>query len=127
MVDEVDQANWLIVQFDKADLDNNVPEGEASLTLEANFLNEGVQKRLSSTATVTVVEVGRFRHATDPPPSFSTGADRCVRTVSHSARLDFARTGSQTRVAGAAMCASTFGPASTERLTMHPDTVAVTP
>ncbi|GAA2972024.1 glucose dehydrogenase/plastocyanin [Microbacterium terrae] len=46
----------LVVTFDKAALDNNVPEGEVSLTLVADFTHDGVQKRLSSTATVTVVK-----------------------------------------------------------------------
>jgi quinohemoprotein ethanol dehydrogenase len=45
----------LIVMFDKADLDNNVPEGDAvPLTLVANFLQNGEQKQLTSTATVRV-------------------------------------------------------------------------
>ncbi|MEU4560561.1 PQQ-binding-like beta-propeller repeat protein [Actinoplanes sp. NPDC023936] len=45
----------LIVTFDKADLDNNVPEGDAvPLTLVANFWSEGDQKQLTSTATVRV-------------------------------------------------------------------------
>ena len=48
--------NRLIVQFDKADLDNNVPVGEVSLTLVANVLQDGVQKQLTSTATVTVTK-----------------------------------------------------------------------
>ena len=50
-------ANRLIVQFDKADIDNNVPEGDAvPLTLVANFLHNGVQKQLTSTATAEVVK-----------------------------------------------------------------------
>ena len=50
-------ANKLIVQFEKADLDNNVPEGEAvPLTLVANFLHEGEQKQLTSTVRVEVVK-----------------------------------------------------------------------
>jgi quinohemoprotein ethanol dehydrogenase len=48
--------NRLIVQFGKADLDNNVPEGEATLTLVANVLHEGVQKQLTSTTAVTIVK-----------------------------------------------------------------------
>ena len=48
--------NRLIVQFDKADLDNNVPVGEVSLTLVANVLQDGVQRQLTSTATVTVTK-----------------------------------------------------------------------
>jgi hypothetical protein len=37
----------------KAELDNNVPEGEVTLTLVANFLHAGVQVLLASTSTVT--------------------------------------------------------------------------
>ncbi|WP_164990387.1 PQQ-binding-like beta-propeller repeat protein [Agromyces albus] len=48
--------NRLIVEFEKADLDNNVPEGEVTLTLVANVLHEGVQKQLMATTTVTVVK-----------------------------------------------------------------------
>ncbi|WP_250032250.1 outer membrane protein assembly factor BamB family protein [Paractinoplanes maris] len=47
----------LIVVFDKADLDNNVPEGDAvPLTVVANFLHDGTQQQLTSTATVRVVK-----------------------------------------------------------------------
>ena len=47
----------LIVMFDKADLDNNVPEGDAvPLTLVANFQHNGEQKQLTSTATVRIVK-----------------------------------------------------------------------
>lgn len=47
----------VVVQFRKADIDNNIPVGEAvSLTVRANFLHEGVQKKLSSTAVVRVVK-----------------------------------------------------------------------
>lgn len=50
-------TNRIVVQFDAADVDNNVPEGEVTLTLRANVLNaQGVQEQLSSTATVTVVK-----------------------------------------------------------------------
>ena len=50
-------GRMLIVMFDKADLDNNVPEGDAvPLTLVANFLHNGDQKQLTSTATVRVVK-----------------------------------------------------------------------
>ncbi|MGC5221704.1 PQQ-binding-like beta-propeller repeat protein [Micromonospora sp. DT81.3] len=48
--------NRLIVQFEKADVDNNVPTGEVSLTVVARVLQGGVQKQLTSTATVTVVK-----------------------------------------------------------------------
>jgi glucose dehydrogenase/plastocyanin len=47
----------LVVHFRKADIDNNVPVGDAvPLTLTANFLQDGVQKQLTSTATVKVVK-----------------------------------------------------------------------
>jgi hypothetical protein len=47
----------LVVVFDKADLDNNVPEGDAvPLTLVANFLHNGDQEQSTSTATVRVVK-----------------------------------------------------------------------
>ncbi|WP_370616970.1 PQQ-binding-like beta-propeller repeat protein [Mumia qirimensis] len=47
----------LVVQLDRADLDNNVPEGNGvALTLTANFLDKGVQKQLTSTATVKVTK-----------------------------------------------------------------------
>ena len=49
--------NRIIVQFEKADVDNNVPTGEVTLTLRVNVLNAaGVQEQLSSSATVTVVK-----------------------------------------------------------------------
>jgi len=47
----------LLVTFDKADLDNNVPEGNAvPLTLTATFRYNGKQEALSSTATTTVTK-----------------------------------------------------------------------
>jgi len=47
----------LTVVFAKADLDNNVPEGDAvPLTLVANFLHNGDQQQFTSTATVQVVK-----------------------------------------------------------------------
>jgi quinohemoprotein ethanol dehydrogenase len=47
----------LTVVFSKADLDNNLPEGDAvPLTLVANFLHNGDQQQLTSTATVRVVK-----------------------------------------------------------------------
>jgi hypothetical protein len=50
-------GNKLIVQFKKADIDNNVPEGDAvPLTLVANFLHDGVQKQLTSTAMPEIVK-----------------------------------------------------------------------
>ncbi|NLP85172.1 PQQ-binding-like beta-propeller repeat protein [Microbacterium sp. CFH 90308] len=49
--------NRLIVQFDKAAVDNNVPEGEVTLTVQAYVTGpDGAQKRLSSSAIVTVVK-----------------------------------------------------------------------
>jgi quinohemoprotein ethanol dehydrogenase len=47
----------LYALFPKSDLDNNVPEGDAvPLTLVANFLHDGVQTQLTSTATPQVVK-----------------------------------------------------------------------
>ncbi|MCR5864160.1 PQQ-binding-like beta-propeller repeat protein [Aquincola sp. J276] len=47
----------LVVTFDKALVDNNIPEGSAvPLTVSANVLHQGVQKKLTSTATVRVVK-----------------------------------------------------------------------
>ena len=49
--------NRLIVQFDKAAVDNNVPAGEVTLTVQAYVTGpDGMQQRLSSTATVTIVK-----------------------------------------------------------------------
>ena len=47
----------LFVFFEKADLDNNVPAGDAvPLTLVANFWHDGVQKQLTSTATPRIIK-----------------------------------------------------------------------
>jgi len=47
----------LIASFDKAELDNNMDAGTAvPLTVSGLFLNGGVQKRLTSTATVRVLK-----------------------------------------------------------------------
>ncbi|GLZ01255.1 hypothetical protein Acsp02_85060 [Actinoplanes sp. NBRC 103695] len=47
----------LVVTFDRADLDNNVPVGDAvPLTLVAEFQHQGKQQQLTSTATVRVVK-----------------------------------------------------------------------
>jgi quinohemoprotein ethanol dehydrogenase len=47
----------LLVAFDKADLDNNVPDGDAvSLTLVADFRHDGKQRQLTSTATVRITK-----------------------------------------------------------------------
>ena len=47
----------LIVTFDKGLIDNNMPAGDAvPLTVTANFINGGVQKKLTSTANVQVVK-----------------------------------------------------------------------
>jgi plastocyanin len=50
-------GNKLIAKFDKAEVDNNVPAGDAvPLTLVANFLHDGVQTQLTSTATPAIVK-----------------------------------------------------------------------
>ncbi len=47
----------LIATFDRARIDNNVPVGSAvPLMLTANFMHEGMQKQLTSTAAVRVVK-----------------------------------------------------------------------
>jgi quinohemoprotein ethanol dehydrogenase len=47
----------LVARFDRADIDNNLPVGEAvPLTLEANFLDDGVQKQVTSTTTTRIVK-----------------------------------------------------------------------
>jgi len=50
-------GNMLVVTFDKALIDNNMPAGDAvPLIVTANFMNGGVQKQLTSTATVRVMK-----------------------------------------------------------------------
>jgi plastocyanin len=47
----------MIATWEKALIDNNVPAGDAvPLVMTANFMNAGVQKQLSSTATIKVVK-----------------------------------------------------------------------
>lgn len=47
----------LLVTFDKSVVDNNIPEGnDVPLTVTANFLHNGVQKKLTSTALVRVMK-----------------------------------------------------------------------
>lgn len=47
----------LVVTFNKGEIDNNVPAGDAvPLTVTANFLNAGVQKKLASTVNVRVIK-----------------------------------------------------------------------
>ena len=47
----------MIITFDKSLIDNNVPAGDAvPLTVSANFMDGGVQKKLVSTATVRVAK-----------------------------------------------------------------------
>jgi outer membrane protein assembly factor BamB len=50
-------GNTVIASFNKAELDNNIPAGTAvPLTVSGLFLNNGVQKRLTSTANVRVIK-----------------------------------------------------------------------
>ncbi|MEP7282115.1 MAG: hypothetical protein ABI696_09065, partial [Rubrivivax sp.] len=50
-------GRMLIARFDKALIDNNVPEGNAvPLTVSANFMQGGVQKQLTSTANVRIMK-----------------------------------------------------------------------
>jgi quinohemoprotein ethanol dehydrogenase len=47
----------LIATWEKAVIDNNVPAGEAvPLVMNANFMHEGVQKQLTSTATARILK-----------------------------------------------------------------------
>jgi quinohemoprotein ethanol dehydrogenase len=47
----------LAAQFRKADIDNNIPQGDSvPLVLMANFMHEGQQKQLTSTALVRVTK-----------------------------------------------------------------------
>jgi quinohemoprotein ethanol dehydrogenase len=47
----------LIATWDKAVIDNNVPAGDAvPLVMNANFMHEGVQKQLTSTATARILK-----------------------------------------------------------------------
>ena len=50
-------GKMLVAQFGKADIDNNIPQGDAvPLLLTANFINAGVQKQLTATVNVRVVK-----------------------------------------------------------------------
>jgi quinohemoprotein ethanol dehydrogenase len=52
-----DDGTMLIATFNKAEIDNNMPAGDAvPLVLTANFMNGGVQKQLTSTAMVSVMK-----------------------------------------------------------------------
>jgi hypothetical protein len=47
----------LTATFNKADLDNNIPVGDSlPVKVSANFIADGVQKKLEGTATVRVVK-----------------------------------------------------------------------
>ncbi|MGM7698228.1 outer membrane protein assembly factor BamB family protein [Microbacterium sp. A84] len=48
--------NHLVIKFDKADLDNNVPIGVTELTVVTNAVQDGVQKEVRSTVSVTVAK-----------------------------------------------------------------------
>ncbi|MET0333647.1 MAG: PQQ-binding-like beta-propeller repeat protein, partial [Rhizobacter sp.] len=43
-------GSTVIITFDKALIDNNVPAGTVALNVTANFMHQGVQKKLTSTA-----------------------------------------------------------------------------
>lgn len=52
-----DDGRALIVTFDKAEIDNNIPPGDTvPLTVSANFMHNGVQKKLTSTTSVRVTK-----------------------------------------------------------------------
>jgi hypothetical protein len=47
----------MLLTFDKGLIDNNIPSGnEVLLTVSANFLHNGVQKKLISSTTVRVLK-----------------------------------------------------------------------
>ena len=48
--------NHVLLVFDESDIDQNVPEGQTSLTVRLNVVQDGVQKQLTSTAAVRVVK-----------------------------------------------------------------------
>jgi glucose dehydrogenase len=51
------QGQTLVIQFNKADIDNNVPMGDGvPLLVSAHFRQAGAQKQLTSTATVKIVK-----------------------------------------------------------------------
>jgi hypothetical protein len=51
------EGRTLVAEFRKADIDNNMPMGDAvPIVLTANFLSGGVQKQLTSTAHVRVIK-----------------------------------------------------------------------
>ena len=49
-------GNHVLLTFDKADLDHNLPEGSTNVTVTLRVQKDGVQKLLTSTATVRVVK-----------------------------------------------------------------------
>ena len=52
----VQAGNIVKASFNKADIVNNVSAGSVPLTFTANFINNGVQKKLTSTVNVQVVK-----------------------------------------------------------------------
>lgn len=48
--------NHVVLKFDKADLDNNVPMGATELTVVTHAVHDGVQKEIRSTVSVTVTK-----------------------------------------------------------------------
>ena len=48
--------NQVVLVFDEADIDHNVPEGQTSLTVRLNVVRDGVQQQFTSTAAVRVVK-----------------------------------------------------------------------
>ncbi|MGY1551517.1 outer membrane protein assembly factor BamB family protein [Microbacterium sp. A588] len=48
--------NHVVLKFDKANLDNNVPAGVTELTVITHAVHEGVQKQIRSTVSVTVTK-----------------------------------------------------------------------
>ena len=48
--------NHVLLVFDESEIDQNVPEGQAALSVRLNVLQNGVQKQFTSTATVRVLK-----------------------------------------------------------------------
>jgi quinohemoprotein ethanol dehydrogenase len=55
-VSVTEQRNRLVLEFEKGDIDHNVPEGRTTLTVRLNVVRDGVQSQLVSTDDVRVAK-----------------------------------------------------------------------
>jgi len=55
-VSVTEQRNRLVLEFEKGDIDHNVPEGRTTLTVRLNVVRDGVQSQLVSTDPVRVAK-----------------------------------------------------------------------